>query len=197
LPWDAQYNLSAGGAEKAYGDKLAYLGSQRTVAKQNYGIDPGFNDYATNPYSRAALLRKSYDTAARGSNTSYAARGQLYAGSLANAQGANRSNYDLGYDSLNKEYVSSLGELDQQEAEAKEAKENAILEAGWRRLEGLANEPLEPEAAPGAAPDAGGGGGGGGTSGGGGGGGGAQKPKKQNNVNQKVKQAVGNARKAR
>lgn len=144
LPWDAQYNLASSGAERNYGNKLAGLGAQRVIAQQNYGIDPGFNDYANNPYSRAALLRKAYEANSQGDTTSYAARGQLYAGSLVNAQAADQSDYNQGYNALNKEYLQNLSQIDQEKAQALEARENAINEAGWQRLEAAQNAPLEP-----------------------------------------------------
>lgn len=178
MPWDAQYNSSVGGADQRYADKMAYLGSQRVLAQQGYGIDVGFNDYANNPYSRAALLRKSYDTAVRGSNTSYAARGQLYAGSLRNAQNANRSGYDQSYDSLNRDYLAALGDIDREKTSAKEDRERAIEEAGWQRLQGAQNEPLEPQTAPASA-------------------GRGHRPKNKQSVNQRVKQRIGQGRRAR
>jgi hypothetical protein len=177
MPWDAQYNSSVAGADKNYGDKYAYLQSKRLTTEQNFGIDPGFNDYANNPYSRAALLRKSYDTAVRGSTNSYAAAGHLYSGSLHNAQGANRGAYDQGYDALNKEYLASLGDIDHESAQALEDRENARNEAEWQRLQTAQGEPLEPQTAPE------------------GRGGGGSKGKKS--VNHKAKQNVANARKAR
>ena len=59
MPWDAPYNSAVAGADKAYGDKYAYLQAKRLTTQQDFGIDQGFNDYANNPFSRAALLRKS------------------------------------------------------------------------------------------------------------------------------------------
>lgn len=147
-PWDTQYELTRGGAEKGYGDTVAGLGAKRTMTQQAYGIDPGFNDPAQNPLSRAAMLKKAWMTANRGSNTSFAARGQLYAGSLANARGANQSNYELGYDELNKSYLADLNQIDAEGARALEDKEGRISEAGWKRLEALQGAPLEPAPAP-------------------------------------------------
>lgn len=143
-PWNAQYERAAGAAEKNYGDKLSNLGAQKVISQQNFGIDPGFNDYANNPYSRAALLRKSYEANAKGDTNSYAARGQLYAGSLANAQEADQGNYNQGYNTLNKEYLANLGGLSQEGARAKETEENEINEAAWRALEVAQGEPIEP-----------------------------------------------------
>jgi hypothetical protein len=148
MPWDSQYELSAAGAEKNYGDSMAYLNSKRLQAQQAYGIDPGFNDYANNPFSRAALLRKSWDTNVRGTTNSYAAQGQLYAGSVHNAQHANRFNYDQGYDELNRSYLADLGQIDREGAEAAERREAAINDAGWQRLQSAQDDPLEPQTSP-------------------------------------------------
>lgn len=148
MPWDAQYELAAGGAEKAYGNTHAYLQSKKLMTQQDYGIAPGFNDYANNPFSRAALLRKSYDTSVRGSTNSYAAGGHLYGGSLRNAQTANRGQYDQGYNDLNKGYLGDLGNIDQEDAQALEDRNNKINEAGWQRLQTAQSQPLEPETSP-------------------------------------------------
>lgn len=148
MPWDAQFELASAGAEKGYGDKQAYLGSKRLITQQGYGMDPGFNDYANNPFSRAALLRQSFDSATRGTTNSYAAGGHLYSGALHNAQGANRSSYDQNYDSLNREYLTDLGDIDREGAQALEDREGKINDAGWQRLQTAQSQPLEPETSP-------------------------------------------------
>lgn len=149
MPWDAQYERVVGGADKNYGNTMAYLNSKRLQAQQAYGIAPGFNDYANNPFSRAALLRKSWDTNVRGTTNSYAAQGQLYAGSVHNAQQANRFKYDTGYDELNRDYLADVGQIDREGAEAAERREGTINDAGWQRLQSAQGEPLEPQTAPG------------------------------------------------
>jgi hypothetical protein len=62
------------------------------------GIDPN------NPYSRAALLQRSYQDAQRGNTNSYAAAGQLYSGALGRAQSRSYQDYDIGLDRLKTQY---------------------------------------------------------------------------------------------
>lgn len=54
----------------------------------------------SNPYSRAALLQRSYDQSRAGNQTSYAARGQGYSGALVNAQAAAKTGFDTGSNQL-------------------------------------------------------------------------------------------------
>lgn len=148
--WDTQYTLASGGANKVYGDTMANLGASRALLGQEYGlpyVDPATGQVvnpADAPHSRAAMLKKSYLNSVRGSTNSMAARGQLYAGSLANAQQANRFGYDSGYDSLSKDFQGNLNRLGKEEVDALGTKEDTINEAGWKRLEALQSAPLEP-----------------------------------------------------
>jgi hypothetical protein len=70
----------------------------------------------SNPYSRAALLQRSYDQTKQGNTTSYAARGQLYSGALGNAQNAAQTNFNTSSDQLRgsfneqvRQWLSGLG----------------------------------------------------------------------------------------
>jgi hypothetical protein len=65
---------------------------------------------ASNPYSSAALLQKSYDQQKAGNTTSYAAQGQLYSGSLGNAQTAAKTGYDTGYNQLTGGFKGIVGD---------------------------------------------------------------------------------------
>jgi hypothetical protein len=77
-------------------DTIAGLKQARTSGLSDYGYTettgpdglPQIAFDPNNPYSQAALLRKHYQQAKLGNTTSYAAAGQLYAGSLQNAENA-------------------------------------------------------------------------------------------------------------
>lgn len=73
---------------------------------QNYGYDASGNLITSgadlNPYAQAAVLKKNYDNTVRGTDTSYAAQGQLYAGSRLNAQNTNDWNYGTASDQLKR-----------------------------------------------------------------------------------------------
>lgn len=147
-PWDSGYEQAVSAARSKYNNTMTGLGLQRTATEQDYGLAPGYNDYQSNPYSRAALLESSFQRANRGSLNSYAASGQLYAGSLSNALGGDRSSYDRNRDSLSKAYRDALQEIGDRETGAANDKGEAENEAYWRRVEGAEKEPLEPMEAP-------------------------------------------------
>lgn len=63
---------------------------------------------ASNPYSRAALLQKSYDQTKQGNTTSYAARGQLYSGALGNAQNAAQTNFNTSSEGLRSAFNETV-----------------------------------------------------------------------------------------
>lgn len=57
----------------------------------------------TNPFSKAALLKRSYDQQREGTTNSMAAQGQLYSGALLNARGNQQFGYEANQDSLSKQ----------------------------------------------------------------------------------------------
>lgn len=69
---------------------------------QLYGINAQGGFDPTNPYSQAAVMKRNYDNSVRGTTNSYAANGQLYAGSLKNAQQQNDFQYGSGSDQLKR-----------------------------------------------------------------------------------------------
>jgi len=134
------------GARKTYLDSTANLDLAEQTAKQDYGIDPGFNDYQANPTSRAAALEAAYKTANRG--TMAGAGYQLYSGSTSNRLGTNRRDYDFNRDSLAKEYRDYLNEIGTGRLKAKEDQEREEREAYWDRIEAAENAPVTPIAPP-------------------------------------------------
>jgi hypothetical protein len=143
------------GAHNKYANTITNLGVKKTATEQDYGLTQGYNDYQSNPYSRAALLEQTFQKAQRGTGNSYASSGQLYAGSLDNAYSANRGARDQEHDSLEKQYRNALQELRDEEVNAKNEEIDAINGAGWARLQRAEEDPLDSSTAP----EAGGGGG--------------------------------------
>lgn len=154
-PFSSAYELTKAGAEKQLEDTRAGLAYKKTATESEYGLDPGSNDYATNPYSRAALLEQSYQRANRGSVNSGAASGQLYAGSTQNSQGYNRDARDLEHNNLSSSYQKALNAIREEGTAAENLEREKIAEAGWKRLEASENAALEPEASPEGAPASG------------------------------------------
>jgi len=147
-PWDSQYELSSAGATSKYNNANIGLDYKEQAYKQDYGLDAGFNDYKTNPYSRASLLEQSYQRANRGSTNSYAAAGQLYAGSTQNALGYNRDAVGQERDQLQKSYSAALQGVSAERLAASDRKNEEINNAGWSRLERAEGEPLDPTTSP-------------------------------------------------
>ena len=145
-PWSAAYEQSLGNSGKTYADTIASLGLKEQAAKQDFGLDPGFNDYKSNPYSRAALLEQSFQTANRGSVNS--AGLQLYSGSTSNHLAANRSTNDANRDSLMKTYAAALQEITDARTEAAQRKAEDDANATWKSVEDAEEEPLDSETAP-------------------------------------------------
>ncbi|MGH2939564.1 MAG: hypothetical protein ACRDPE_15760 [Solirubrobacterales bacterium] len=194
MPWSSKYDQTVDEARKKYLNTINDINLNEQTSKQEYGLDSGFNDYKANPYSRAALLEKSYETANRGTTNS--AGIQLYSGSTSNRLGANRSTRDLNYNNLRGEYQNTLNELNAGRTRAAEAEHETEQEAYWNRIrEAEEHEPVA-EAAP---ADSGGGEDGESTGGGGGGGSSGNKRKKKptNNRSAQTKNAISNNRKAR
>lgn len=84
---DLTYGLTRGA--NAYGLRATVNPDQTFSVAE---VDPKSPDY--NPFNQMAMLRKHFDQTQKGNTNSYAARGQIYAGSLQNAKDATREGYN-------------------------------------------------------------------------------------------------------
>lgn len=104
-------------AQKAAANRTLRLGDAYDVYQSGrvnsaFGnLDNPAGDLTGNPYSRAADLENAYLRAKRGSVNSYAAQGQLYAGSLQNRVEEDRRGYDQSLDSLKKAKQDALDQI--------------------------------------------------------------------------------------
>lgn len=148
MPWDVAAANSEAGAVQKRNNTLTGLDSGWLREQQEYGLEGPWADYASNPYSRASLLQRSYDNAKRGSlNT---AGNQLYAGSYINAQNSNTHNFSLGRDELQKGYDTDYAQYQGGRQAAEDQYRQELAQAGWDRVNaGLQAEP-EPAPVPGA-----------------------------------------------
>jgi hypothetical protein len=111
-PPDASFTAEIEGLGKTYRSDLVGNTEGRKRGLSDYGYledetTGGLTFDPNNPFSRAALLKKNYDTQRRGAAGSMAARGQLYSGAFQNQQDlVNRGQLE-GEDTLQK----SLGEF--------------------------------------------------------------------------------------
>jgi len=97
-----------------------------------YGLGQYGADIANNPYSRAAMLQRSYNQNQRASINTMAARGQLYSGATQNAANANTFNYGSAYDALSKDFGARQGQIGTQRQAASDALA-AANESAYRR----------------------------------------------------------------
>lgn len=147
LPVDPAYDAATGAA--SYNYQTAALGAQyqRGQLGQSYGIgirpDGSVFDDVSNPYSRAAEQQKAYDRARRGTTTSLAAQGQLYAGSMQNAQNENANVANRNRDALIRDFMGAQQGITQAEQGAQGQYLNAAAQAESERIaRALANRPL-------------------------------------------------------
>lgn len=147
-PWDSAEQLSDAGADAKYNNALLNAGYKKTAYETEYGLDPGFNDYTANPYSRAALLEQSYKRADRSSGNSLAAAGQLYSGASQNAESYNREHDAQERNSLEATYRKALQGVGEEEAGALNTREEERAAAKWKAVEAAGSAELEPQTAP-------------------------------------------------
>lgn len=145
-PYSAQADTSIAGLQQNYGDSMANSAYQEQQAKQAYGLEPGYNDPLTNPYSKAALLEQSYNNAQRSNTNNYAARGQLYSGSLTNAQNTASGGYLQNRAGLQQQQQDTLYGINQQRLAAQRALEQGSAQASAGALSDALQTPIQPAA---------------------------------------------------
>ena len=90
LPPDADWAATVGLLQRQRDENVAAVAGERTRTLSDYGFQEGPGGALTfdpnNPFSKASLLKKTYDTNRRSTAQSLAAGGQLYSGASQNAQ---------------------------------------------------------------------------------------------------------------
>lgn len=122
--------------DQTYNNKVADFRQQAGDLRRQYGFleDPsnpyGFGGVdASNPFSKASLLQKSYQTAQKGYGNSYAARGLGTSGAARAAQQYATNQYQQGYNSLTGDLGSNLGQLGRNERDIGTWREGARNDA--------------------------------------------------------------------
>ncbi|MHC4224551.1 MAG: hypothetical protein ACYSUN_11220 [Planctomycetota bacterium] len=137
LPYDAQYTSDTAGINRDYNFGSAQLAQQGGLLNYETGIGD-----ASNPYSRAALLQKSYETNQRGSTNSYAASGQLYSGALQNARNANVADLHQGQHALGLDYLKAQAGLTGAQTQLGYSRDDAMQAAMAANVARAAAEPV-------------------------------------------------------
>ena len=125
------YQRSLSDIENQYQQTGQALDQQEAGLGISYGLGQYGADIASNPYSRAAMLQRSYNQNQRASVNTMASRGQLYSGATQNQANANAANYGSAYDALSKDYGARLSQIGIQRQEA-QSKRGAAIEAAGR-----------------------------------------------------------------
>lgn len=140
LPWDGAAANDEAGAGRRLANTVTGLQAGWVRTQQDFGLEGSWADPASNPYSRATLLQRSYDNARRGTTNS--AGNQLYAGSFINAQNQNTHQFNLGRDELQKSYAEAQARNLAEQQQAQDEYGESIVNAGWDRVNaGLESEP--------------------------------------------------------
>lgn len=129
-------------------ETLAYTNVDADRAASDYGFNitkdasgnPTFNsgDLTVNPqdpFSKMALLQKSYEGQQRGTTNSYASSGQLYSGALLNKRAADTSQNDQDKDALAKAFRDTIEGLRRQRAGAVDTYTSGVNAAGGQALQ--------------------------------------------------------------
>lgn len=139
LPINPQYGADVNAAQRNLDTALQTDQAQRAGLGATYGlgVDATGNviDDKSNPYSRAAALQTAYDQSVRGTNNSYAARGQLYSGAIQNAQNWNATQNGSRRDALIREFTSVRTGLDSRDLSARNAYQAAVDAAGAQNIQ--------------------------------------------------------------
>lgn len=161
-PVDPVYDQQVGGLTRRRDDSYADIkGRQdRTLIDYGYnatfdanGVLTGLTVDPSNPFSRAALLQKSYQQNKAGNVNSYAAKGMYRSGALQNAQNQAEFNYQQGSDALQKQLTSSLAGYQSERANAGTDYEIGVGQAKGDSIGRAQNSPLyTPTTAAAAAP---------------------------------------------
>ena len=142
-PKDAQYLASVTGLARNRDDTLAGIGREQNQALAEYGYTGAFDAQGNltgrsvdtnNPFSRAALMKRSYDQSARGNNTSFAARGQLNSGAFQNAKDNTDFGYLRGMNENERSFDAVIGNLIGRRATANTNYETGTTQAGLDNL---------------------------------------------------------------
>lgn len=147
-PWDPTYEADVSGINRLHNDTIANLGYEESQLSPSYGyqtdnsgnvsVDP------SNPFSKAALLQKTYGENQARSTNSMAAQGQLYSGALQNQQNQNTFGFQQNTDALKRAYSNALQSIRARRTAADTTQYINTNNAGANRLQrALANRPTQ------------------------------------------------------
>jgi hypothetical protein len=146
-PPDAAYDDEVAGLGRQRDSTLTGLTQARTAGLLDYGFseDPATKALAfdpNNPFSKAALLKKNYDTSRRSTGQSMGASGQLYSGAYQNAQDLTNRNQLGAENTLQSSLTSWLAQNTGSAAKAGTDYELGVARADGSRTARAGDSPL-------------------------------------------------------
>lgn len=145
IPYSGAYDSTVAGLNQDFSNSQADLAGQRLATEQQFG----FGADKSNPFSVARQLERQYGQRTAGTNNSYAASGQLYAGSLSNAKREDRYQHEQATDQQIREYQSRLAEISSRGRDLQADYDQGVLDAEAKRLEDGLSQPVDPTEAAG------------------------------------------------
>jgi len=138
LPVDANYDQTIALLQQQRDSQFAQIAAERARTLSDYGFQEGPNGMLTfdpnNPFSKSAVMKKTFDTNRRSTAQSMGSGGQLYAGSFQNAQDLIGRNQLQSEDALQKNVLAFLSRNTQQRAEAGTGYETSAAQAYGDRI---------------------------------------------------------------
>jgi hypothetical protein len=144
LPFNAEYDQTVSGLARNRDVALQNDAYERQQTTDSYGFD---NPLA-NPYSRAAILQRSYNQANQGTLNSAAASGQLYSGSTQVGLDEGLFNFGQQYDASQREYQNALRGLTDKDLAAQNEYEEGVKGAEDKRLSDALATDVDPSTTP-------------------------------------------------
>jgi hypothetical protein len=139
---DAQYTQQMLALARQRDDAITGLQTQRrqTMLNTGYSGQPGSLTFdPTDPYSKAAMLKQTYERHRRSTGQQLGAGGQLYSGAYLNAQNQISRDQLQGEDALQKSLVSYLAQNDAGQASATTNYDLGVNQAWSDRLNRAVN----------------------------------------------------------
>jgi len=146
LPPDASYDQQVALLQRQRDQQLAALVGERTRTLSDYGFQEGPNGALTfdpnNPFSKSAVMKKTFDTNRRSIAQSMGSGGQLYSGAFQNAQDLIGRNQLQSEDALQKNVLAFLARNTSQRAQALTGYETSAAQAEGDRIGRFQSNPL-------------------------------------------------------
>jgi hypothetical protein len=139
-PYSGAYDSTVAGLGQSLQHTQTDLAGQGLALQQQYG----FGADQSNPFSVARQLERSYGQRRMGTETSAAAGGHLYDGSLSTQKSADRYDYEQSQDSALRDYQAKLAGLTSEGVQAQDQYEQGTADAYAQRLQDALSQPPDP-----------------------------------------------------